>query len=496
VIVVAAAGNNGPGLNTMSSPATAPSVIAVGATTNGRRFAASVEVPGLSPFIAVTSNGPAPRTPIVAPIADVAAFDPAGLLCAAIESGSLSGRIALIQRGTCTFETKLDLARNAGAVAAVVFAAESAPDPFPMSVGTATLPAEMIGYDDAQSIKRALSENGQLWATLNFTLSPVPAIANRLTDFTAAGPNVDLGIKPDLMATGGDVYTATQSLDSFGSMYSASGFLSANGTSFSAPMVAGAAALLKSARPGLSVEQYRSLLINTAGTVEGTKGGVAGLQQTGGGLLNVFAALNATVTAYPVSLSFGAGGVDADMARSVTITNVGPESETFTISVEPRSETPGPAVASKSLELAAGASAEVPVSFVLRNAAVGPHEGHLVVSGAATGQSIRVPYWYAATEHIPAYINVLSATASARRGSVQRDAILFRVLDLSGLSIIDKLPEITVVSGGGAVSTAIAYDTAIPGLFGIDVQLGFASGANVFRIQAGSILTDVTITGQ
>ncbi len=496
VIVVAAAGNNGPGLNTMSSPATAPSVIAVGATTNDRRFAASVEVSGLSPFVAVTSSGPAPQTPIVAPIVDVAALDETGLLCSAVPGGSLDGRIALIQRGSCTFETKLNLARNAGAVAAVVFAAESAPEPFSMNVGTATLPAEMISYDDAQAIKRALSEQGELWGTVSFTLGPVPMIANRLTDFTAAGPNVDLGIKPDLMAMGGDIYTATQSVDPSGSMYSASGFVSVDGTSFSAPMVAGAAALLKSTRPGLSVDQYRSLLINSAGTVEGMKGGVAGLQQTGGGLMNVFAALNATVTAYPVSLSFGAGGVDADMARNLTITNVGPESETFTISVEPRNETPGPVVASPSLELAAGASAELPVSFVLRGTAIGPHEGYLVVSGTATGQSIRVPYWYAATEYIPAYINVLSATSSARRGSVQRDAILFRVLDVSGVAITDKLPEITVVSGDGAVSSVTAYDTAIPGLFGFDVRLGFSAGANVFRIQAGSILTDVTITGQ
>ncbi len=496
VIVVAAAGNNGPGLNTISSPATAPSVIAVGAATNDRRYAASVSVAGLNPYVAITSSGTAPASPVVAPIADVAAIDGTGLLCSAIPGGSLLGRIALIQRGTCTFEAKANLARNAGAVAAVVFAAESAPEPFSMSMGVATLPAEMISFDDGQAIRKAVAEQGELWGTMSFTVGPVPSPARRLTDFTAAGPNVDLGIKPDVMAVGGEVYTATQSLDFSGDMYSASGFITEDGTSFSTPMVAGAAALLKSARPGLSVDQYRSLLINTAGPVEGMKGGVAGLQQSGAGLLNVQAALNATATANPVSLSFGAGGVDADMARTVTITNVGAETETFAISVEPRNEMPAPTVGMPSVELAAGASMEVPVAFVLRGTTAGPHEGYLVVSGTNTGRSIRIPYWYAATEYVPATINVMSAITGARRGSMQRDAILFRVLDPSGLAVTRQTPDVSVVSGGGAVGPVLVYDTDVPGLFGIDLRLGQMAGANVIRIQAGSVVTTYSIAGQ
>ena len=246
-VIVVRAGNNGPGLNTISSPATAPSVIAVGATTNDRRFAASVEVPGLSPFVAITSSGPAPATPIVAPLADVAAFDETGLLCSAIASGGLDGRIALIRRGTCNFEVKLNVARNAGAVAAVVFAAQDAPEPFPMYVGTATLPAQMVSYDDGKAIKRALAEQKELWGTVSFTLGPVPMTANRLTDFTAAGPNVDLGIARPHGDRRRHLH-ATQSLDSFGGMYSATGFVSVQGRARQS--WPGAAALLKSARPG------------------------------------------------------------------------------------------------------------------------------------------------------------------------------------------------------------------------------------------------------
>lgn len=451
---------------------------------------------GLAPVAAITSNGEAPATPVVGPLVDVAAMDRTGLLCSEIAAGSLQGRIALIQRGTCTFDSKLNYAREAGAVAAVMFAAEDSPEPFSMNVGTATLPAEMIGYLDAQSIKTALAGQKELWGTVSFTLGPVASIGNRMTDFTATGPNVDLGIKPDLMAMGRDIYTATQSLDPSGEMYSASGFVTVDGTSFSTPMVAGAAALLKSARPGLTVDQYRSLLINTAGTAQGITGGVTGMQQTGGGSLDVQAALNATVTAYPVSLSFGAGGVNAAMTSRLTIANVGPGTETFTISVEPRNEMPGPAVETASVELAPGASADMPVSFVLRGTTVGPHEGYVVVSGTTTGTHIRVPYWYAATEYVPAHINVMSKITGGRRGSVQRDALKFRVLDVSGVALSGGTPEVTVTSGGGTVRRVRVYDSQVPGVFGLDVQLGLVAGANVFRIQAGDITTEVSIAGQ
>src|SRR5574340_336212 len=318
VIVVASAGNNGPDLNTMASPATAPSAIAVGATTNDRTFAASAEVAGFSKYIAITGNGPAPSAPITASVVDVAALDGNGLACSVLPANSLTNRIALILRGTCTFEAKLLNARQAGAQAALVYAAADSPDPVAMAVGSATLPAEMIAYADGASIKQALAGQSGLVATLSFTLSAVPVTANRLMDFSAAGPNVDTGIKPDLTAVGADIYVATQTLDENGDMYDPSGYVMVDGTSFSAPLVAGAAALIKSARPGLTVDQYRSLLINTAVAVQTRSGDVPGVQQAGAGLLGADAAIRSTVTAYPVSLSFGSGEPDAQVSRNLT----------------------------------------------------------------------------------------------------------------------------------------------------------------------------------
>src|SRR6266478_1019915 len=488
VLVVVAAGNNGPDLNTISSPATAPSAIAVGATTNDRTFAASVEVPGLSSLVALPGDGPEPSTPITAMFSDVAAVDSSGLACAALPANSLSGAVALILRGTCTFEIKVGNAQRAGAVAALVYAAQDSPDPIPIALGAATLPAEMVSYKDGVAIKQSLAAQPSLAGTLRFALSSVPIAANRLTDFSAAGPSVDGAIKPELTAVGGDIYVATQKLDINGEMYDPSGYILVDGTSFSTPLVAGAAALIKSARPGLTVDQYRSLLIDTAGPVQTRSGQIPGVQQAGGGLLDASAALNSTVTTYPAALSLGNSHV-------LTITNIGASTETFNIAATARSGAATPGVASSSVELAAGASVDVPISWDTSSLAAGTYEGFLTITGTSSGARANIPYWYDASSGDPAHITILDGIGSGRRGSVQRQAILMRTTDVSGLNLLVE-PQVTVISGGGTVRGVASYDSQVPGMYGIDVQLGPVAGTNVFRIQSGSVTADVSIIAQ
>ncbi len=79
--------------------------------------------------------------------------------------------------------------------------------------------------------------------------------------------------KPDLVAVGGNensvsftgsMYLATQSYDPLGDMYSADGYANADGTSFSTPLVAGAAALVKQHHPQFTAAEIKSALVNTA----------------------------------------------------------------------------------------------------------------------------------------------------------------------------------------------------------------------------------------
>jgi hypothetical protein len=104
VIVVVSAGNNGPDPATVSSPATAPSAIAVGASDNDRFFAASAALSGGPSYPAVPGSGPVPTGLIAAPLADVSKLDADGMACSPLPAGSLNGSIALILRGVCSFE--------------------------------------------------------------------------------------------------------------------------------------------------------------------------------------------------------------------------------------------------------------------------------------------------------------------------------------------------------------------------------------------------------
>ena len=80
--------------------------------------------------------------------------------------------------------------------------------------------------------------------------------AGRRTAFSSIGPTFDGRIKPDVMAMGQDVYTVDPlSMDDY---------LRSNGTSFSAPLVAGVAALLLEAYPHWTPDRVQRALRSTA----------------------------------------------------------------------------------------------------------------------------------------------------------------------------------------------------------------------------------------
>jgi hypothetical protein len=78
--------------------------------------------------------------------------------------------------------------------------------------------------------------------------------------FSSNGPTSDGRIKPDVVAMGVDVYTAV----SYSTTSDTAGCMFANGTSFSAPLVAGVCALMLSAHPELTPKQVTEALKMTA----------------------------------------------------------------------------------------------------------------------------------------------------------------------------------------------------------------------------------------
>lgn len=205
VMVIVAAGNGGPTLNSLSDLATLSSVISVGAIDNDRVFADKITVAGET-YPAIAGSGPRPSSAVTGNVFDVEALDPTAFLCAPAGADTMTGQVALIMRGVCA----------------------------------------------------------TISATLPFKLSTFAQEFRRITSFSSKGPTSDFRIKPDLAAVGTNIYTAAQSVDNEGESYSKGGYQIVDGTSFASPIVAGAAAVLRGARPGLTVDQYNSLLINGA----------------------------------------------------------------------------------------------------------------------------------------------------------------------------------------------------------------------------------------
>ena len=247
-------------------------MITVGASYSDRIFFdGSATVSGSPPVGAYigffTGDDPYPLQPLKAPLFDVSTLDQDGTACLPLPLGSLTGKIALIVRLPCTFEEKLNNLQRAGAVGAILYTTKdreyTRDNPPSFVIGAATLAMMMIHNAEGLAIKEKLAAQPGLDATLDFSLTSLAADPDGIAAFSSKGPNVDGSVKPDMVAVGTDVYTATSS-----SPGDPPSYLIEFGTSISTPMVAGAAAVLKAGRPGLTAAQYRSLLINTASPIK------------------------------------------------------------------------------------------------------------------------------------------------------------------------------------------------------------------------------------
>ena len=351
VVVVAAgnAGSNGynyPSFNTISSPATAPSVIGVGATTSSHGLAPSVKVLGsgvpsnLANIPALPSDAyfyPSAYGGNTAPLVDAATAGDA-YACNTLTPYSLNGAFALVQRGptgsACTFDIKAGNVQDAGAVGMILFMSADSPALTPTyaieSVDAFNGPVVGLSNADGAALKSYLASHPGVSVTIDLAgvevdintysqtvkFSP-PVVANQLASYSSFGPNAgDGAIKPEIVATGGldiylmpdqsdsylypysGIYMAAQKYDPLGLLYSDNGYAAADGTSFATPLVSGAAALVKQAHPNYTVAQIKSALVNTAAQDVTTDdfGTAVDVEWLGAGRLDAGLAANANVT--------------------------------------------------------------------------------------------------------------------------------------------------------------------------------------------------------
>lgn len=416
VLVVAAVGNSGPGARTLGSPATMGPVLSVGATTNSRAFQASARLTSpqgipaeLADITALPGNAPPPAVFGPGVLADVSRFDPSGLGCPPtsetpdgiqLPGGSLNGRVAFMQRGRCLFRDKVRNAANAGARAVMIYNHIQDAAPLLMDTAGSFIPSFMVGNQHGRAIRDLLARGTQISVSFDPTLSARPDTADIVTAFSSRGPvpGGDLKIKPDVLAPGQVILSAVQRIEPSGELFTTTGFAIERGTSFSSPMVAGAAALIKQLHPEYRPEVIKSLLANTADAVTRTEDGVpVHAQNSGAGRMNLAAAVAATMWADPVSLSFNARSPRGTFteAQAVKITNIGSGTDTFTLSVEPGRPEANvrTSLDRSSLPLDAGASNQVFFTLSQTGIVQSVVDGTINVRSNNTGRTIRIPYW-------------------------------------------------------------------------------------------------------
>ena len=484
VIVVSAAGNSGPDPMSVDWTASLPDVLAVGASDSDRVLfnpAILLDIGGT--VSAVPASNTFSLLPIQGFLTSVASLDSTGTACGTLPEQSLANLIALIRPGDCTFEDKLNHVQAAGAVAAIVSAPADQPAASSWSAGAATLPGWMVSFNDGVRLQNAAVSDDGTQVTLRAWQAPLDP--NVVTSFSGRGPSVDFLIKPDVLAVGARFLTAGQTNNPFGELYSPTGFLATSGTSFSAPVVAGAAALLKGARQGFTEADYRSLLVNSASEFPGTA------QMAGAGLLNVAAAVQSTIAVAPVSLSFGArsGG---DLARTLTLKNLSVNTETFTPTVVTQ-DAASPALSCTAVSLAPGGTADLTVVLQSDTLAPGVYQGVIRIESTGSTVAARVPYWFAVPSQAPVRISLPGVPSSAGPGEAV--SVRFRVQDAEGLPLDQPAPAGIVEQGDGSVDS-ILQDARLPGTWVATLRLGPLPGNNIYRLTSGDASTQVAIQGR
>jgi subtilisin family serine protease len=385
MVVAVAAGNSGPGHFTVESPGSAARALTAGASTVphfvGSPFTYGSTTIGVASgdFATVTSDLTAPLGVVTGSIGGL------GDACAALTAGSLTGKIAVLSRGACTFSQKIRNAQDAGAVAVVVVN-NVAGDPTAMGLGgipnEPTIPAYMASLADRAGLAAANGVSGTISATkAYFQTTNVDIMAG----FSSQGPtDVDFRVKPDVVAPGVNVLSSIphQFCDA------PPCFAFFQGTSMATPHLAGSAAVVRGQHPTWSAAEVRSAIVNTAdqGVLKDSRTGTAVVTDpniVGTGRENLLSAVGAVVALGPVSISFGAvpsgSGVTNDF--KLLVTNITSVTRTYAFATGASTGTGVTYSAPHPVTLAAGASAWVTISMSAdKGASAGDHSATLRVS--------------------------------------------------------------------------------------------------------------------
>ncbi|HEM3670294.1 TPA: S8 family serine peptidase [Streptococcus suis] len=250
----------------------------------------------------------------------------------------LTGKLALIKRGTITFSEKVANATAAGAVGVVIFNSRPGEANVSMQLDDTAIaiPSVFIPLEFGE----ALAANSYKIAFNNETdIRPNPE-AGLLSDFSSWGLSADGELKPDLAAPGGAIYAAINDND----------YANMQGTSMASPHVAGAAVLVKqylqATYPTKSPQEIEALvkhlLMSTAKAhVNKETTAYTSPRQQGAGIIDTAAAISTGLylTGEDGYGSITLGNVEDTFSFTVTLHNITNEDKTLNYSTQLTTDT-------------------------------------------------------------------------------------------------------------------------------------------------------------
>lgn len=410
-VAVIAAGNAGDGEMTIASPGISPSAITVAATTNGHIVGPVISVDQASPIDASlvkigSASGNAVTLDDSLKTLQYTYVDPTGRGCGNLPAGSLTGKIALIERGVCAFADKVNNAAAGGARAVVVFnkdiseGSDGGETVINMDVGGTSIPSVFVPRSAGVAMRDFVAANPG--ATLS--ISPIgsrAATSDVLAGFSSRGPSSLELLKPDVAAPGVVIYSAAiKNGDASVGVVDKSGFLAISGTSQATPHVAGAVALLKQLHPTWSPEQIKAALMNSATNdvfAASDKTIRSGVLATGAGRIDLARASSVNATISPASMGLGIYKLkkkNVTINIDLNVTNQTGAQGTYAIGVQQLDPGDGVTVTTSTDNLTIAGGQTLPVTitiFALKTSERRDYTGYILVT--RDGQTLRVPYW-------------------------------------------------------------------------------------------------------
>ncbi|KAJ2608079.1 hypothetical protein H4S08_004586 [Coemansia sp. RSA 1365] len=301
MVVVAAVGNDGgDGLQTGSSPALGRGVISVGSVENWNYTTTATNITTPSGWRLVRTSEESTNM--------VNFLFPKGASLSVPKTSSgdihgcketdddIKGTVAVVARGDCTFQQKAEIIQAKGGVGMIVISEGNNVTSMMLAMNI-SIPAVMVGIEDGLFIVKGVAKgNSKVETNLEEFVSFASTTGGSMSKFSSYGPSPELDLVPMISAPGENIWsTYPIKLGSYKSL---------SGTSMSAPYIAGVVALIKQARPKLTVDQIRQILVSSANPIldSGTNHMVSPYS-SGAGLVNVYNAIKSRGTVGPYMLS-------------------------------------------------------------------------------------------------------------------------------------------------------------------------------------------------